>query len=696
MERNYKRFLSLLLALVMVIGMMPVTALATEGSGQIELTVTARYMTNRLSWDAENGVSYTVERSEDAQVWEQLSTTAAGAYLDTNAGLGTRYYYRVTAADASSGAVQGAETGMAALKEIAVLFYEGNDETTFTGSNKEVIAEGEDAAALNALESGTILYKAYHNSVSGVQAVLGTDSGCYVGSNGTKFRHELGGGFMGNPSDANMTAGADNTAGFVYDDSDGHWALSSNGAVPTAVDLDESRFGMMTAVNASTYYAGGSSAHSFSGTINYILVLNEVLTDNELKNLTGANLDHDEEAKQALGTNIGMMMEYPGQENNSNSWMFDGGRTTSGSFTEIGSIRNYVYQFEEYVRGKKMAAVSTGWNSRQRYTISVGKAGQTLADSLAMFDQRAEEVDPRAAVYLVGAEDYAAGAEGIDAFKADLVAYVKKALKLRNGSGFAMIQTPYPNAATENDELYAQAVREALDSLTGSIRANVVLVDHNSVALSADCYNADGSLSGIGHYELGKQLATAVCGSSSGYQTLPDLTTAPAPAAYSDVAPAVVSAGNSIVISGLEDTAWTVEAKLDSYTLTVNASGSEITVENLPAEDYVLTVTAADLSVRLPVMAGTVNGGAGSEYAPELDANQQAIAELAEGEEPLTWLFMGDSITHGASYTFGYDSISQQFEKFVKDDLADWTISSSTPPSPAPTPAIPWMRSMPV
>ena len=665
MEKTCKRILSLLLALVMVIGLMPLHARAAETG----LTVTARYMTNRLTWDAD-GTTYAVERSEDGQHWEQIGSSDTGSWLDENAGLGTRYYYRLTNGDASTEAVQGVVTGMSALKELAVLFYEGNDSVAFDGSNREVIAEGAKAAELNAMESGTILYKAYFNSVSGVQAVLGTDSGCYVGSSGTKFRHELGGGFMGNPTDANMTAGADNTAGFVYDDSNGHWALSSNGAVPTAMDLDESRFGILTAVNADTYYAGGSSAHSFSGTINYILILSEVLTDAELRTLTGANLDHDEEAVQPLGSNIGTMMEHAGAENNSNSWMFDGGRTTAGSFTEIGSVRNYVYQFEEYVRGKKMAAISTGWNSRQRYTINVGKAGQTLADSLASFDRRAAELDPRAAVYLVGEEDYRAGAAGIDAFKSNLEAYVRRAVKLRDGSGFAMIQTPYPNAATGDDELYAAAVREVLSGLTGSIRGNVVLVDHNTTVLSADCYNADGSLSGRGHHELGRQLSAAVCGDSSGYQTLPALTPVAAPKSYSDVAPVVTSEGDTLVISGLKDRAWTVELRLDSYTLTTQVSGSAITIGSLPAgEDYILTVTAADGSVRLPVMAGTVGGGEGALYVPARNANQQTIAELAEGGEPLTWLFMGDSITHGASYTFGHDSISQLFEKFLKDDL---------------------------
>ena len=62
------------------------------------LTVTARYMTNRLSWNAESGVTYNVERSEDNHSWEKIGTAATGAYLDEDADMGTRYFYRVTTA----------------------------------------------------------------------------------------------------------------------------------------------------------------------------------------------------------------------------------------------------------------------------------------------------------------------------------------------------------------------------------------------------------------------------------------------------------------------------------------------------------------------------------------------------------------------------------------------------------------------
>jgi hypothetical protein len=79
----------------MVIGMMPLHALAAEGEDLPGLTVTARYSTNRLSWTAESGVTYTVERSEDGENWNAIGTASTDAYLDTEASLGTRMYYRL-------------------------------------------------------------------------------------------------------------------------------------------------------------------------------------------------------------------------------------------------------------------------------------------------------------------------------------------------------------------------------------------------------------------------------------------------------------------------------------------------------------------------------------------------------------------------------------------------------------------------
>lgn len=46
-----------------------------------------------------------------------------------------------------------------------------------------------------------------------------------------------------------------------------------------------------------------------------------------------------------------------------------------------------------------------------------------------------------------------------------------------------------------------------------------------------------------------------------------------------------------------------------------------------------------------------------------------AIAELLEGDKPLTWLFYGDSITHGALHTFGSRDYTQHFAERIRFEM---------------------------
>lgn len=42
--------------------------------------------------------------------------------------------------------------------------------------------------------------------------------------------------------------------------------------------------------------------------------------------------------------------------------------------------------------------------------------------------------------------------------------------------------------------------------------------------------------------------------------------------------------------------------------------------------------------------------------------------KLTLSKNPMRWLFIGDSITHGALHTFGYDSLPQLWEKYIRED----------------------------
>lgn len=187
--------------------------------------------------------------------------------------------------------------------------------------------------------------------------------------------------------------------------------------------------------------------------------------------------------------------------------------------------------------------------------FNTGKSGQSLADSLEAFDSRAQELDPRAAVYLVGAEDYDEGAEGIESFKEELREYIEKGLALRGGKGYVLIQTPVPaDGEDENVSLYAQAVREVLDSLDNSRKPRVQIVDHAAQKWEEECFNPDGSLNARGHLEMGRQICESLLGSADGYPDsnistdFPNLEVEEAPEIHLSEAASVTAGTDSLTV----------------------------------------------------------------------------------------------------------------------------------------------------
>ncbi len=65
----------------------------------------------------------------------------------------------------------------------------------------------------------------------------------------------------------------------------------------------------------------------------------------------------------------------------------------------------------------------------------------------------------------------------------------------------------------------------------------------------------------------------------------------------------------------------------------------------------------------------TEAGNVGIAYGQTLDEKQKALSEKLKEKDKMTWLFMGDSITHAALWTKGYDGIAQTFEKYLKDEM---------------------------
>lgn len=202
------------------------------------------------------------------------------------------------------------------------------------------------------------------------------------------------------------------------------------------------------------------------------------------------------------------------------------------------------------------------------------------------------------------------------------------------------------------------------------------LVDHfNAAGWDAAAVNSKGNLTDLGHLELGRQLCKAVFGSDMDYPAtavpsdFPQLTYWDTPSHYLTTSATVTAGADSLnVVLPVTDSAVTYQLNTVSYTLTGSAVARSFTILALPANaSYTLTLTTADDQTQFPIMVGTVKDGMAATQRT-YTLNAQIKARMAS-QKFMMWMFMGNSITHGAVHTCGYCSIRHLFEQFLRNDL---------------------------
>lgn len=376
-----------------------------------------------------------------------------------------------------------------------------------------------------------------------------------------------------------------------------------------------------------------------------------------------------------IGAGISNMFNGDGD----NTWLFAGGAEAQGRFAEVGGVRNYVGQFEEYIRWVK-ASVSTEILKRQRYTMNVGRAGQDIEAFEENLDGYIDSLDPKAISYLIGKEDYDKGEEGIMTFKEALASVIEKALAMKDNRGYAVVQLPHAvneEAAAQNAELYAEAAKSVIRELGAAALERVALVDHlgktdTDSFKNGNYMTSEGLLNANGHYEIAKQFAERIFGSTQGFPTITDWVQAEAPEVFVDAEPEVSGTENALTVKAPGDATangWKYELKLEDMTIRGTADANEFVISDLPSEaSYELSVLSADGKQKLRDVIGIVAEGEKGK-SPILSELQEEIRRKVDSQDPLTWLFMGDSITHAALWTNGYDGIAQHVEKYLKEDL---------------------------
>lgn len=419
----------------------------------------------------------------------------------------------------------------------------------------------------------------------------------------------------------------------------------------------------------------GQVYKGFQGEISHVIITSETLTDADAIAISKPETS----GEIASGSAVGEMFQI---QYGDNSWVFTGGEAVQGGFAQTRGVRNYVGQFEEYVRWTKAG----NENGRQRYTINTGKAGQTLKDVVDNYQTLVADYSPKAAAYLVGKEDYQAGEAGIASFQDSLRQFINLSLGLKeNGKGFAVIQKPFAvkdDAVNATIMLYCKAVDEVVKEYEGESEKldRIVVVDHFTQTNQDDFKNnklQDGqTLNGAGHFEIGKQFSAATIKTTDNYPgngVALNLKEEKQPDVYLNVLPVVTAEndGLHVQIPETNKSSWRYELSIGDKKITGSTNGNAFHITGAePGKEYLLKCISSDETTQLQTVTGkTEAGNVGSAYAQVLDENQKALAAKLKEKNKMTWLFMGDSITHAALWTKGYDGIAQTFEKYLKDEM---------------------------
>lgn len=432
--------------------------------------------------------------------------------------------------------------------------------------------------------------------------------------------------------------------------------------------LDQVTIGAQTTKDGQVY-------KGFQGEISHVIITSEELTDAEAIEISKPETS----GEISSGSAVGEMFQ---SQYGDNSWVFTGGEAVQGGFAQTRGIRNYVGQFEEYVRWTK----SGNENGRQRYTINTGKAGQTLKDVVDNYQTLVADYSPKAAAYLVGKEDYQAGEAGIASFQDSLRQFINLSLGLKeNGKGFAVIQKPFAvkdDAVNATIMLYCKAVDEVVKEYENESEKfdRIVVVDHFTQTNQDDFKNnklQDGqTLNAAGHFEIGKQFSAATIKTTDGYPgngVALNLKEEKQPDVYLNVLPVVTAEndGLHVQIPETNETSWRYELSIGDKKITGSADGNTFTITGAESgKEYLFKCISSDGTTQLQTVTGkTEAGNVGIAYGQTLDEKQKALAEKLKEKDKMTWLFMGDSITHAALWTKGYDGIAQTFEKYLKDEM---------------------------
>ena len=679
----------------------------------INAKVEARYSSNRISWNkVGNHDRYNVYRVGDDDTKLSLIATVDGLeYIDNDSGVNTqeRYVIKCTNDESIQSSVvkDSYKTGIEAVQGHATAEV-NNFHVSLLGGNEKfdgtkVLSFSQNINRLQEIKQGTVLIsfrpdkeKIVNNreillNVKDRNAVTPSDNyltgspnpaNCisFMQGDTNVLRYDIGSNLVrynvGNAvaedgwTTYGLTAYTEGTTSYFKNRVNGKQESNYNHSGNYLHNfLNNSAITNLNFLTIGGAINNGVNKAGFKGEIAYVTITDEVMSESEVEAYTVAVTNKLNKMDISLGSQISNMFN----DDVDNTWLFVGGEEVQGSYNQVQGMRNYVSHFEEYIRWTQSSNTTAG---KQRFVMNAGKKGQTLNDIINKFDSYKNEFNPKAMAYMIGKEDYSQ--DDVNRFKEELREFITLSLELRNQQGFAVIQKPHTIGNVDTDaiiEKYCGVVDEVVEEFTNANNdQRIVVVEHDVTDESLK----DGMLNQKGHYNIGQQLSEATIKTTSHFPCTVgvnfNLKNMNKVEEYvQDIKPIIQSTDNSLEVeipTYKDIQEWSYVLTLDDKTIT-DIVGNEFVISPLEkGSKYSIKIQSKDGKVQIRTMSGVVGEGQNASVKTQsLDSLQEQLKNKMDSDDSLTWLFMGDSITHGSAYSLGQDTIAQSFEKYLRDDL---------------------------
>ena len=370
-------------------------------------------------------------------------------------------------------------------------------------------------------------------------------------------------------------------------------------------------------------------------------------------------------------------------------------------------------------------------NYFQRYIIEFSNHHKKIEDILESWNQ-IERLNPESFVYLVGPEDFLNpdyDGNNIKKYMENLIQLILKGLNLRNQKGYVFLQKHWSlkdDNKNKKIELFNNQIDKSIDyiyKLNPDYLKRIAVINHylntNNDKFKKTKLNANDNLNKYGHFEIGNQFTSLTYGKIKdknknfininwgGKQKINPNINSYKVSLNKKMQKTVLMYENEYIsvnelkfkvkkyitknkpkiesinknnkidlnvklpedVKNYKEFYYRIFFENDKYFLEskTKAKNNQFIIKNIETNNnYFLKIFTSNGMQFLTIYGNTSNSNASIKLLT--DFNKQNLQEKIKAKKSITWLAIGNSITHAAAWTKGWNGVVQNFIRTLKED----------------------------